>query len=125
MVSILIADDDTTFVSAVQIALEREGYSVFTAVNGPETLQVFAECRPDLTILSAHLPGIDGIEACARIRAQSAAPVFLIASPGDPDQQVSALEAGADQYFSKPLPLREILARVRAIFRRQALDRSE
>lgn len=125
MFSILIADDDTTFISAVRSALEGEGFCVLTAVNGPETIKAFTEHRPDLVILSVRLPGIDGIEVCRQIRALSGAPVFVMAAPGDPDDQVRALQSGADQYFSKPLPMREILARVRAIFRRQALDRPE
>jgi len=116
--TILVVDDDRTFVKLMEGFLEDEGYRVVTAGNGAEGLQrAFVE-NPDLAILDVRMPEMDGLELCRRIRDRSHIPIIMLTAKADETDVVVGLELGADDYVTKPFGAREVLARVRAQLRR-------
>jgi DNA-binding response OmpR family regulator len=98
--------------------LRQDGFDVEVAADGPEALSSFARSRPDIVLLDLMLPGIDGIEVCRRIRAQSNVPVIMVTAKGDETDTIIGLGVGADDYVSKPFSPRELVARVKAVLRR-------
>ncbi len=116
--TILVVDDDKKIVDLVSLYLKRDGYSVLTAYDGQEALDVAQRKQPDLIVLDRMLPGIDGIEVCRRIRRVSATPIILLTALGSEDDRIRGLEAGADDYLTKPFSPRELVLRVRAVLRR-------
>jgi len=115
---VLIVDDEPDFLALIQSWLEDDGYEVFSATNGWEGLQVFAEVRPQLTITDVRMPTMDGFQLISRIREISEAHVLALTAMGDTENTVRGLELGADEYLVKPVVKREFLARVRSFIRR-------
>jgi DNA-binding response OmpR family regulator len=122
--SVLVVDDDPTVSDVVRRYLERDGYLVTLVGDGPAALASFARHRPDLVVLDLMLPGMDGLEICRRVRAESDVPIIMLTARSDDIDKIVGLELGADDYLTKPFNPRELVARVKAILRRQsAADR--
>jgi two-component system KDP operon response regulator KdpE len=115
---VLIVDDDPQIRRAVQTSLRARGYVVFSAASGEAALDVLATDAVDLVILDLSLPGIDGHEVISRLRGFSEAPVLVLSVRESQDDKVAALDAGADDYVTKPFSIGELLARMRAVERR-------
>jgi len=115
---ILIVEDDEQIVQTVRRGLIYEGYTVDVAMDGPGALQKARDAMPDLVILDLMLPGMDGIEVCRRLRAASDVPVLMLTARDGISDRVAGLDAGADDYLVKPFAFDELLARIRALFRR-------
>jgi two-component system response regulator RegX3 len=121
-VSVLLAEDEESFVDALVIGLAREGFDVTIARDGPEALAQFEAIQPDLVLLDIMLPKLSGIDVCRTIRARSAVPIIMVTAKGTEIDTVVGLEVGADDYVSKPYRLRELVARMRAVMRRSAAN---
>ncbi len=122
-VSVLLAEDEESFVDALVIGLAREGFEVTIARDGPEALAKFEEIHPDLVLLDIMLPKLSGIDVCRAIRARSAVPIIMVTAKGTEIDTVVGLEVGADDYVTKPYRLRELVARMRAVMRRSPAPR--
>jgi DNA-binding response OmpR family regulator len=121
---ILVIDDDLELLGLVSYALRQSGYLVVEAPDGPSGLRVLADERPDLVILDVNLPRMSGLEVLRRARAQGLrAPVMMLTVRAAEEDQVEALDLGADDYLAKPFSPRTLLARVRALLRRAGLER--
>ncbi len=116
--TILVVDDETTLRETLVEALESEGYRAIPAGDGREALARFREDRPDLVLLDLMLPELSGVEVCRILRAESAVPIIMLTAKDSELDKVVGLELGADDYVTKPFSLRELTARIRAIFRR-------
>lgn len=114
---ILVVDDDVALAEMIGIVLEGEGYTVSTCPDGAKAVAAFQENRPDLVLLDVMLPGMDGFEVCAALRAESNVPIVMLTARSDTADVVTGLEAGADDYVPKPFKPRELVARVRARLR--------
>jgi two-component system response regulator RegX3 len=123
-VSVLLAEDEESFVDALVIGLAREGFEVTIARDGPEALAKFEEIQPDLVLLDIMLPKLSGIDVCRAIRARSAVPIIMVTAKGTEIDTVVGLEVGADDYVTKPYRLRELVARMRAVMRRSPAPRA-
>jgi two-component system KDP operon response regulator KdpE len=119
---VLVVDDDAQMLRAVANALKARGYAVLTAPNGETALDLLADDDLDLLLLDLGLPGIEGHEVIERLRAWSEIPVIVISVREGQDEKVAALDAGADDYVTKPFGMKELLARMRAVRRRAAVD---
>ncbi|MFJ3442225.1 response regulator transcription factor [Streptomyces sp. NPDC086081] len=115
---ILVVDDDPTVAEVVAGYLDRAGYVVDRAEDGPTALARAAAHRPDLVVLDLMLPGMDGLEVCRRIRGQGPVPVIMLTARGDEDDRILGLEVGADDYVTKPFSPRELVLRVESVLRR-------
>ncbi len=124
-VRILVVDDDAALSEMIGIVLESEGFEAVFSADGTSALEMFRQSQPDLVLLDLMLPGIDGIEVCKRIRAESDVPIVMLTAKSDTADVVLGLEAGADDYVPKPFKPRELVARVRARLRRRDDDESE
>lgn len=126
-VSVLVVDDDIRVLRMIQRILELEGYQVLTASNGEAAFNVFDEEPPDLVLLDIMMPDIDGYAVCQRLREFSEVPIIMVTAKGDDDEKIRGLDAGADDYVTKPFSANELTARVRAVLRRSKLwdDRPE
>ncbi len=118
MAKILVVDDDLALADVLAFTLRRAGFNILLAHDGKSALDHFTREQPDLIVLDWMLPDIDGLEICKRVRAQSNVPIFLLTVRKTDDDVVSALEAGADEYITKPFSPRQLVARVRAMLRR-------
>ncbi|HVX23103.1 MAG TPA: response regulator transcription factor [Acidimicrobiales bacterium] len=116
--SVLLAEDEESFVDALVVGLGHEGFKVTVARDGLEALQLFEETSPDLVLLDLMLPKMSGIDVCRSIRAHSPVPIIMVTAKGAEIDTVVALEVGADDYVTKPYRLRELVARMRAVMRR-------
>jgi DNA-binding response OmpR family regulator len=116
--NIMIVEDEPAVARGVQVALEREGYTVSVAPTGEDALARFAETAPELVLLDVRLPGIDGFEVCRRLRRESRAPILFLTARADEVDKVVGLEIGADDYLVKPFSIRELVSRVKALLRR-------
>ena len=116
--TILVVDDEPTLRETVVDALEAEGFTVIAAADGREALTRFRADRPDLVLLDLMLPELSGIEVCRIIRAESGVPIVMLTAKDSELDKVVCLELGADDYVTKPFSLRELSARIRALFRR-------
>ncbi|MCX4718536.1 response regulator transcription factor [Streptomyces virginiae] len=120
--SVLVVDDDPTVSEVVAGYLERAGFAVRLAADGPAGLRAAEEHRPDLMVLDLMLPGMDGLEVCRRLRAgehgRRPVPVIMLTARGDEDDRILGLEVGADDYVTKPFSPRELVLRVRSVLRR-------
>ncbi len=123
MQQLLIIEDDSRLASMVAEYLGSFGFAVEHAPDGERGLMRVQSLKPDLVILDLMMPGIDGLEVCRRLRAlpgaQARTPVLMLTAKGDPLDRVIGLELGADDYMPKPFEPRELLARIRAVLRRQ------
>jgi DNA-binding response OmpR family regulator len=120
---ILVVDDDPKTVELVRLYLERDGYSVVVAYDGLSALRVFREESPHLVILDLMLPGIDGVEICRLLRAESDVPIIMLTARTQDRDKMAGLDTGADDYVTKPFSPGELAARVRALFRRLPFER--
>src|SRR5579863_6788897 len=118
--SILVVDDEREIVRALYRALKAHGYSVHTASNGEEAIEAAAALRPDLVLLDLLLPGMNGLEVCRRVRAESNVPIIVLSVKDAERDKVQALDLGADDYVAKPFGMDEVLARVRVALRHAA-----
>ena len=116
--TILIVDDEPIVREVVERYLRQEGYRVESAIDGPDALRRFAAARPDLVLLDLMLPGIDGLEVCRQLRAQSNVPIIMLTAKGDETDTIIGLGVGADDYVAKPFSPRELVARAKAVLRR-------
>lgn len=119
--TVLLVDDEPSLVEAVGYSLRREGYGVLVAGSGPDALRVARQERPDIVVLDVMLPGVDGLQVCRTLRAESTVPILLLSAKGEAIDRVVGLELGADDYLAKPFAMRELLARIKAMLRRQAM----
>ena len=119
---ILIVEDEANIRELLRLYLEREGYTVLEAENGVEGIKKWTSDKPDLLLLDVLMPVMDGWEVCREIRAESDVPIIMLTAKGETADRVSGLEMGADDYIVKPLEMPEVIARVRAVFRRIAPD---
>ena len=115
---ILIADDDPQILRALRITLTASGYDVITAGDGLEALRAAADGHPDLIVLDLGMPGLTGIEVIEGVRGWSSVPILVVSGRSDSLDKVEALDAGADDYVTKPFAADELLARLRALGRR-------
>ncbi|HJT17088.1 MAG TPA: response regulator, partial [Thermoanaerobaculia bacterium] len=119
MATIAVVDDEANIRETVAFALRREGYDVETFADGLEAANAFAGNMPDLAILDIIMPRMDGLELCRKIRAISeTVPIIFLTSRDDEVDRILGLEIGADDYLVKPFSMRELVARVRVLFRR-------
>ena len=121
MKKILVVDDEKPISDIVKFSLSKEGFEVITAFDGEEGLAAFHEKNPDLVILDLMLPKIDGLEVCREIRKTSSVPVIMLTAKDSEIDKVLGLELGADDYVTKPFSNRELIARVKANLRRNAI----
>ncbi|HEX3794576.1 MAG TPA: response regulator transcription factor [Acidimicrobiales bacterium] len=115
---ILVVEDDERIRSSMRLALEGEGYEVNDAASGEEGLDLFASAPSDVALIDLMLPGMDGFECCRALRRQSAVPIIIVTARADTHDVVAGLEAGADDYVTKPFVAKELAARIRALLRR-------
>jgi DNA-binding response OmpR family regulator len=115
---ILIVDDEPRYVRLLEANLKTEGYSVFTAGDGLQALEVFSSHPVDLILLDIMMPRLDGFGVCQRIREYSNVPIMVLTAKGEEQDRVRGLDLGADDYLVKPFSATEMLARVRAVLRR-------
>ncbi len=114
---ILVVDDDTALAEMIGIVLEAEGFEAVFCADGDAALDAFRTARPDLILLDLMLPGMDGIEICTRIRAESGVPIIMLTARTDTADVVRGLESGADDYIVKPFNPKELVARIRTRLR--------
>jgi two-component system KDP operon response regulator KdpE len=119
---ILVVDDEPRMVRTLSINLRARDYDVESAADGRSALQIIAERAPDVIVLDLGLPDMEGVEVLRRIRQTSVAPVVVLSARQDSDDKVEALDAGADDYVTKPFGMDEFLARIRAAARRAGTD---
>lgn len=120
--TILIVEDEANIRELLRLYLEREGYTVLEAENGVEGIKKWKSDKPDMLLLDVMMPVMDGWAVCREIRAESDVPIIMLTAKGETADRVSGLEMGADDYIVKPLEMPEVIARVRAVFRRMAPD---
>ncbi|HEV7215518.1 MAG TPA: response regulator transcription factor [Chloroflexota bacterium] len=118
---IMLVEDEPAFVEALRFQLQREGYEVRVAPDGQTAIAAVQRTKPDLILLDLILPGMDGLEVCRRIRSEVATPIIMLTARTGLADKVTGLEAGADDYVTKPIQMRELLARIRAALRRSQL----
>ena len=118
MSRILIVEDDERIRSSMRLALEDEGYEVEDVGSGEEAVTRFTEDPFELALIDLMLPGIDGFETCRTLRRQSTVPIIMVTARSDTHDVVAGLEAGADDYVTKPFVSKELAARIRALLRR-------
>jgi two-component system, OmpR family, KDP operon response regulator KdpE len=123
--SILAVDDEPQILEALSTILEPRGYRLRTAPNGPMALDAITAERPDVVLLDLVMPGMNGVEVCRRLRSFSRVPILVLSALADEQQKVKALDAGADDYITKPFGVDELLARIRAAFRRAQAQRDD
>ncbi len=121
---ILIIEDDEKIVRLLQRGLAYEGYEVDAALDGEAGLIKAGNHKPDIVILDIMLPGMDGIEVCQRLRANSSVPILMLTAKDSLHDRIDGLDSGADDYMVKPFQLEELLARIRAVLRRTEQDRA-
>jgi DNA-binding response OmpR family regulator len=122
---ILVVEDEPTLVETLEYNLSHQDYEVFTATDGREALAIAREELPDLIVLDLMLPGIDGIEVCRVLRQEMSVPILMLTARDEEVDKVVGLEVGADDYMTKPFSMRELMARVKALLRRERLIREE
>jgi two-component system, OmpR family, response regulator RegX3 len=116
--TVLVVEDEESFVDALTVGLRREGFLVVVARDGVEAITQFDKFKPDVVLLDVMLPKASGIDVCRQIRAKSRVPVIMVSAKTSEIDTVVALEVGADDYITKPYRLRELVARIRAVLRR-------
>jgi two-component system alkaline phosphatase synthesis response regulator PhoP len=123
--SVLVVEDESSIASFVALYLKNAGYTVRTAATGNEALAQFQASTPGLIVLDLMLPDIDGIEVCRRIRKTSDVPILMLTARDEDVDKIIGLEVGADDYLTKPFNPRELVARVKSIFRRASPERRQ
>ena len=118
---VLLVEDEESFVDALLIGLKREGFRVEVARDGFEALDRFDTVKPDIVLLDVMLPRISGIDVCRQLRKRTQVPIIMVTAKGAEIDTVVGLEVGADDYVTKPYRIRELVARMRAVLRRNSL----
>jgi len=122
---VLIVEDDPTLLETLEYNLSRQDYEVLTAADGRSALNVARKECPALIVLDLMLPGLDGVEVCRVLRQEMSVPILMLTARDEEVDKVVGLEVGADDYMTKPFSMRELLARVKALLRRERLIREE
>ncbi|PKO22456.1 MAG: DNA-binding response regulator [Chloroflexi bacterium HGW-Chloroflexi-1] len=122
---VLVVDDEPQMVGIIAYVLEQEGFEALTAYDGEQALLKVAGERPDIVVLDAVIPKIDGFEVCRRIRQQTAIPVIMLTVKREEVDRIRGLELGADDYVTKPFSHQELALRVKAVLRRTGMDRTQ
>ncbi|MBD2199401.1 MULTISPECIES: response regulator transcription factor [Calothrix] len=120
MPHVLLVDDEAALRDSLTYTLQKEGYTVSTAVDGHNAIKQFHKQVPDIILLDLMLPEVSGMEVCWRIRAFSNVPIVMLTAKDQDVDKVWGLEAGADDYVTKPFNTRELLARIKAVLRRRS-----
>jgi two-component system response regulator MprA len=126
--TVLVIDDQENIIEFIKLGLKYEGFLVESAADGPQGLATAQRVNPDLIILDIMLPGIDGLEVCRRLRANPTTrdiPILMLTAKDDVRDRITGLDTGADDYLTKPFSFEELVARMRAILRRQSRGRNE
>jgi two-component system, OmpR family, response regulator RegX3 len=123
--TVLVVEDEESFIEALTIGLRREGFRVHVARDGSQALDVFDTVNPDLVLLDVMLPRVSGIDVCRQLRKKSQVPIIMVTAKGAEIDTVVGLEVGADDYVTKPYRLRELVARMRAVLRRSPSDNGQ
>lgn len=118
MTKVLVIDDDNNICELLRMYLEKEGYEVRTASDGAEGVEACRKHEPDMVLLDVMMPKKDGWQVCREIREHSQTPIIMITAKGDTIDKVLGLELGADDYIVKPLDMKEVFARIKAVLRR-------
>jgi two-component system response regulator RegX3 len=121
--TVLVVEDEESFVEALSIGLAREGFHVEIARDGMQALSMFDAVHPDIVLLDVMLPRMSGIDVCRQLRKKSLVPIIMVTAKGAEIDTVVGLEVGADDYVTKPYRLRELSARMRAVMRRVEKER--
>jgi len=124
MTKILVIDDDSNICELLRMYLEKEGYEVRTAMDGLEGVTAFRMYEPDLVLLDVMMPKKDGWQVCREIKEHSSKPIIMITAKGETIDKVLGLELGADDFIVKPLDMKEVFARIKAVLRRCAKNDS-
>ena len=122
--TVLVVEDEDSFIDALTVGLGREGFRVEVARDGAEALARFDLVQPDLVLLDVMLPKVSGIDVCRQLRKRSQVPIIMVTAKGSEIDTVVGLEVGADDYITKPYRMRELVARMRAVLRRQTSSAS-
>ncbi|MCU1525958.1 MAG: two-component system response regulator [Microbacteriaceae bacterium] len=122
---VLLVDDDAQILKALRINLAARGYDVSLARSGPEALDVAVKVKPELVVLDLGLPGFSGIQVIEGLRGWTDVPILVVSGRSDSSDKVNALDAGADDYVTKPFSIDELLARIRALGRRSLAEPEE
>ncbi|MFN8021840.1 MAG: response regulator transcription factor [Acidimicrobiales bacterium] len=120
--TVLLVEDEESFVDALLVGLKREGFKVEVARDGYEALERFDLVRPDIVLLDVMLPRISGIDVCRQLRKRTQVPIIMVTAKSSEIDTVVGLEVGADDYVTKPYRIRELVARMRAVLRRNARE---
>ena len=123
--TVVVADDDPRLLRLVQFNLQQAGYRVLTAPDGNRALRLAESENPDLILLDIRMPLMDGLEVCRRVRNFSTVPIIMVTAKESEEDKVAGLDAGADDYLTKPFGAPELMARVRAVLRRAKLYSGE
>jgi len=122
MTKVLIVEDEISFSDALAYLLKKESYEVEVAVNGKEAIDLFNSFKPDLILLDLMIPEVSGTEVCRVIRSTSQVPIIMLTAKDSEIDKVVGLELGADDYVTKPYSSRELLARIKAVMRRNSAE---
>lgn len=123
--SILVVEDDPNLLDTLGYNLKKEGYTVFTADNGTDAVDLARRNSPDIIVLDIMLPGLSGLEVCRILRKDMTVPILMLTARSDEVDKINGLETGADDYMTKPFSMRELLARIRAMLRRVEMTGSD
>jgi DNA-binding response OmpR family regulator len=115
---ILVVDDERKIVELIRLYLERDGYRVLAAYDGLQALKLARQKQPDIILLDLLLPGMDGLDVCRTLKAESEVPIIMLTAKTTDEDKLTGLKLGADDYVTKPFNPREVVARVRAVLRR-------
>jgi two-component system KDP operon response regulator KdpE len=123
--TVLVIDDDSSLLRALRLGLKSGGHEVITATNGDEGMSQAALLSPEVIVLDMGLPDMDGLQVCERLRQWSDVPIIVLSAAGDEDRKIAALNAGANDYVTKPFSMGELEARIRAVMRNRSTDTDE
>lgn len=121
--TVLVVEDEESFIEALKVGLKREGFRVEVARDGMQALEMFDLVQPDVILLDVMLPKMSGIDVCRQLRKKTLTPIIMVTAKGAEIDTVVGLEVGADDYVTKPYRLRELVARMRAVLRRVPTER--
>ncbi|MCE9622374.1 MAG: response regulator transcription factor [Actinomycetia bacterium] len=119
--TVLVVEDESSYVEALMVGLGREGFRVVVATDGAEALARFDSVQPDVVLLDVMLPKVSGLDVCRQLRKRSQVPIIMVTAKGAEIDTVVGLEVGADDYVTKPYRMRELVARMHAVMRRRGI----
>ena len=122
---VLVVDDDKNICELLRLYLEKDGYGVILAHDGEEAIVKINALKPDIILLDVMLPGIDGWQVCREVRKKSNVPIIMITAKSETFDKVLGLELGADDYIVKPFDTKEVIARIKAVYRRVGQSNAE